>query len=113
MYGVDVPSGWFRGVLDPCLLALVGEGETYGYELAARLEGAGLGRVKGGSLYPSLARLEKRGWLASQWKAGDAGPGRKYYTLTDSGRAELEHQAQAWGEFAARVASVLGAEVAR
>lgn len=41
------------------------------------------------------------------------GPGRKYYTLTDSGRAELEHQAQAWGEFAGRVASGLGAEVAR
>lgn len=43
MRDVDVPSGWFRGVLDPCLLAPVGEGETYGYELATRLEGAGWG----------------------------------------------------------------------
>ncbi len=113
MQELDIPTGWFRGVLDPCLLALVGEGETYGYELATRLEAAGLGRVKGGSLYPSLARLEKQGWLASQWKAGDGGPGRKYYTLTDAGRAELTGQAQVWSEFARRVARVLGAEVSR
>lgn len=113
MRELDVPSGWFRGVLDPCLLALVGDGETYGYELAGRLEDAGLGRVKGGSLYPSLARMEKQGWLASTWKAGDGGPGRKYYTLTALGRAELENQAQAWGVFAGRVAEVLGVEVRR
>ena len=109
----DVPSGWFRGVLDPCLLALVADGETYGYELAGRLEAAGLGRVKGGSLYPSLARMEKQGWLSSRWRAGDGGPGRKYYTLTAAGRAELETQSRAWGVFAGRVAGVLGVELAR
>ncbi|MEM9566239.1 MAG: PadR family transcriptional regulator [Actinomycetota bacterium] len=108
----DLPSEWFRGILDPCLLALVGDGETYGYELAGRLEDAGLGRVKGGSLYPSLARLERQGWLASQWRAGDGGPGRKYYALTDAGRAELTRRAQLWDVFATRVADVLGAEVA-
>ena len=113
MLELDIPSEWFRGVLDPCLLALVGDGETYGYELVGRLEAAGLGRVKGGSLYPSLARMENQGWLASEWKAGDGGPGRKYYTLTALGRAELETQAQAWSVYASRVADVLGAEVPR
>lgn len=109
----NLPSGWIRGVLDPCLLALVGDGETYGYELAGRLEDAGLGRVKGGSLYPSLARLEKRGHLAAQWRAGDGGPGRKYYTLTAAGRSALAEQARAWAQFSSRVSAVLGAEVPR
>lgn len=107
----DLPSGWIRGVLDPCLLALLAHGEAYGYELAGRLDDAGLGRIKGGSLYPSLARLEKQGFLASQWRAGDGGPGRKYYTLTATGRAELAEQRTIWSAFASRVADVLGVEV--
>lgn len=109
----DLPGGWIRGVLDPCLLALVGDGEAYGYELAGRLEAAGLGRVKGGSLYPSLARLETQGYLAAEWRAGDGGPGRKYYSLTPAGRVALDTQAGIWFEFASRVSRVLGAEVAR
>lgn len=109
----EVPNGWFRGILDPCLLALVGDGETYGYELAGRLEQAGLGRITGGSLYPSLARLEKQGWLASHWRAGDGGPGRKYYRLTAEGRAELRDQATTWRDFADRVSAVLGVDAAR
>lgn len=109
----DIPPGWFRGILDPCLLALVGDGETYGYELAGRLERAGLGRITGGSLYPSLARLEKHGWLESNWRAGDGGPGRKYYRLTSTGRTELRSQARTWSDFAGRVSAVLGVDAAR
>ena len=104
----DLPPGWIRGVLDPCLLSLVGDGEAYGYELAGRLEDAGLGRVKGGSLYPSLARLEQQGLLTPQWRAGEGGPGRKYYTLTPAGRAALVEQSRVWTDFAARVSKVLG-----
>ncbi len=113
MADVDIPSGWIRGVLDPCLLALVGDSEAYGYELAGRLEEAGLGRVKGGSLYPSLARLEKQGLLASQWRAGEGGPGRKYYTLTELGRVSLADHVHLWGVFAGRVSTVLDVEVVR
>lgn len=113
MTDLDVPPGWIRGVLEPCLLALVGGGEAYGYELAGRLEAAGLGRVKGGSLYPALTRLEKQGLLSSDWRAGDGGPGRKYYALTSNGRAELDAQAKGWAVFAARVSNVMGVEVER
>lgn len=109
----DLPAGWIRGVLDPCLLALVGDGEAYGYELAGRLDEAGLGRVKGGSLYPSLARLEKQGLLASQWRAGDGGPGRKYYTITAAGRSALAEQSRTWASFAGRVSAVLAVEPVR
>jgi PadR family transcriptional regulator PadR len=95
-------------VLDPCLLALIGQSEaTYGYELAAQLEDHGLGRVRGGSLYPALLRLEDRGLLASEWQAGEGGPGRKCYQLTPSGQAELETYRHQWLEFTTSVTGLL------
>ncbi|MEZ5225302.1 MAG: PadR family transcriptional regulator [Acidimicrobiales bacterium] len=102
-----LPAGWLRGVLDPCLLSLLSEGEAYGYELAGRLEAAGLGRIPGGTLYPALLRLEKQQLLSAEWRAGEGGPGRKYYRLSDAGRAELAGNAALWGEFATSVAAVL------
>src|SRR6188508_18752 len=86
----DLPGSWLRGVLDLCLLSLLAGGEAYGYELARSLEGAGIGPVAGGSLYPALLRQEKIGNLRSDWRAGDGGPGRKYYSLTDAGREALD-----------------------
>ncbi|MEM9130885.1 MAG: PadR family transcriptional regulator [Actinomycetota bacterium] len=101
------PAPWLRGVLEPCLLGLLADGEAYGYELSTRLEEAGIGTVPGGSLYPALLRLEKRGLLTPQWRAGDGGPGRKYYALTAEGRRSLAHQRVAWAEFASAVTAVL------
>lgn len=106
-----IPTGWIRGVLDPCLLALLADGEAYGYELAGRLEASGLGRVPSGSLYPSLLRLEKQGLLAAEWRAGDGGPGRKYYSLTAAGRDALATHAASWERYAAAVSALLGAGV--
>lgn len=106
--GDGPPREWFRGVLEPCLLALVGQGETYGYELAARLEQAGFGPVPGGSLYPALLRLEKQGLVRSRWQAGDGGPGRKYYRQTSAGGHLAGRQGDQWASFAATVSRVLG-----
>lgn len=107
----ELPSGWLRGVLDPCLLGLLRDGEAYGYELAGRLEQAGLGRIPGGSLYPALLRLEKQGRIRAEWRAGDGGPGRKYYALTAEGTAAVGQLAQTWERFAASVSGVLVSEV--
>jgi PadR family transcriptional regulator, regulatory protein PadR len=100
-------SAWLRGVLDLCLLALLASGETYGYDLARRLQAHGIGPVPGGSLYPALLRLETAGYLRAQWRAGQGGPGRKYYELTDGGREALDRDRQAWQAFAGRVDDVL------
>ncbi|GAA3711968.1 hypothetical protein GCM10022377_26770 [Zhihengliuella alba] len=93
------PSDWMRGVLGTCVLRTLADGPVYGYSIAQRLAEAGLGAVKGGTLYPLLARLEKAGWVTAEWRAGDGGPGRKYYVLTENGRAELESSARRWNGF--------------
>ena len=103
----DLTSTWLRGVLDLSLLGLLAPGEAYGYELARSLEESGIGAVPGGSLYPALLRLEKAGHLRSQWRAGEGGPGRKYYALTAAGRRALERDARAWRHFAASLDEVL------
>ncbi|ADB49317.1 PadR family transcriptional regulator [Conexibacter woesei] len=104
---------WLRGVLDFCLLALLADGEAYGYELARRLEEHGLGTVPGGSLYPALLRREKLGHLRAEWRAGEGGPGRKYYAITPTGRAALEREAVAWRGFAAGVEATITGVAAR
>lgn len=94
------PGEWLRGVLDLCVLAVLAEGTTYGYAITARLDELGLGAVKGGTLYPLLVRLEQAGLVTTQWQPGVGGPGRKYFTLTPTGRSELAHRGTAWRDFA-------------
>ncbi|MFW6203957.1 MAG: PadR family transcriptional regulator [Actinomycetota bacterium] len=98
---------WLRGVLDLCVLAVLTERQRYGYELSRRLDEAGLGRIKGGTLYPLLARLEQAGLVAARWEPGEQGPGRKYYELTPAGRAQLAIQAANWHEFTGRLSALL------
>lgn len=105
---VEWPSEWLRGVLDLCVLRCFADGPSYGYAVATRLEAAGLGAVKGGTLYPLLGRLERDGDLESEWRPGDGGPGRKYYRLTTAGARRLAHGAQRWARFTVVTAAALG-----
>ena len=101
------PWDWLRGVLSLCVLAVVAEDETYGYAVAQRLQDAGLGTIKGGTLYPVLTRLEQEGLLRSSWREGEGGPGRKYFALTAAGGSGLDERATAWRLFTDRAARVL------
>jgi PadR family transcriptional regulator len=101
------PGEWMRGVLSLCVLAVVAEGETYGYAVAQRLQAAGLGSVKGGTLYPILTRLEQEGLLTSSWAEGEAGPGRKFFAVTDAGLAALEERSEDWMTFTARATALM------
>lgn len=103
------PSEWLRGVLSLAVLSVLAEGPTYGYAISTALEEAGLGSVKGGTLYPLLARLESAGYVTVEWRAGDGGPGRKYYALTPAGRSEHEKSARDWARFADRTTRFLTA----
>lgn len=94
------PPDWLRGVLGVCVLRVLADGPTYGYAISLRLEQEGIGAVKGGTLYPLLSRYEAAGLVEAQWRAGEGGPGRKYYELTDAGRRELATEAARWARFA-------------
>lgn len=101
------PGEWMRGVLSLCVLTVVAEQETYGYAVAQRLQEAGLGTVKGGTLYPVLTRLEQDGLLTTTWREGIGGPGRKFFAVTPAGRAALQDRTTRWLTFTERATSLL------
>lgn len=96
-----------RGFLEPCLLSLLAEHADYGLSLAQRLATAGLDVVPGGTLYPALMRLEKRGLIAISWRPSTSGPARKYYELTEAGRTELATRRAEWRTFSAAVGAII------
>ena len=105
----DRQTQWLRGVLDLAVLAtLQSAGTSYGYALIQSLTEAGILDLKGGTIYPLLARLEQEGLVSSEWRAGDGGPGRKYFTITATGREVLTRSAAGWSDFSARIGSILG-----
>lgn len=93
------PSEWLRGVLEVCVLRVLLDGPSYGYALTQSLAANGLGEVKGGTLYPLLGRLEQGGHVEVEWRPGDAGPGRKFFSLTPDGRAHAHELASRWARF--------------
>lgn len=93
------PTEWLRGVLGVCVLRILVEGPSYGYAITQRLAVAGLGKVKGGTLYPLLGRLEEAGHVEIDWRPGDGGPGRKFYALTERGREHADRQVARWADF--------------
>lgn len=99
---------WLRGVLDLCVLATLEEEVGHGYAIAQRLEQVGLDGVKGGTLYPMLARLHAAELVTSWWEAGQHGPGRKYYALTEAGHTLLREQSAAWIEFTRTTQTLIG-----
>ena len=103
----DRDPQWLRGVLPLLVLAILDRGECYGYDLARQLKDAGLGDVKGGTLYPILARLERDDLVAVRWSEQSGGPARKYYRLTAAGRTQRHDGATAWLAFVDRATNVL------
>ncbi|HLV75527.1 PadR family transcriptional regulator PadR [Actinomadura hallensis] len=109
----DRRASWLKGVLDLLVLASLAEGESYGYEIAKTLAGAGLGQIKGGTLYPVLNRLEQAGLVSAEFRVADRGPGRRYYHLTEQGRATLAEQGALWLEFDESVRAMLKKGIGR
>lgn len=103
-----------RGTLDSLVLKTLSWGPLHGYGIARWLEQRtdDALSIEEGSLYPALYRLEGRGWLSSEWGTSELGRRAKYYRLTDEGRAQLEHETEAWRAFSAAVSRVLLSETA-
>jgi DNA-binding PadR family transcriptional regulator len=82
----------------PLVLAIVAEGESYGYAILKRVAELSGGHLQwtDGMLYPVLHRLERQGLVAAKWGTADNGRRRKYYRITKDGRTQLATQRQQW-----------------
>ena len=78
-----------KGVLEGCVLEIISQQETYGYEITKKLNALGFTDVVDGTVYTILLRLEKNKLVDTKKKPSDIGPPRKFFTLNDAGRAEL------------------------
>lgn len=85
----DLPDGLPRGLprnfLRPCLLLLIAEMPSHGYDLLERLGEIGYQRAEPGGLYRTLRLLEQEGLIESDWSTSDVGPRRRTYRLTEDG----------------------------
>ncbi|MDO4773910.1 MAG: PadR family transcriptional regulator [Candidatus Saccharibacteria bacterium] len=79
-----------KGFLAYCVLQVCAGGPRYSSDIIQQLRSAEL-VVMEGTMYPLLTRLQKDGLLRHQWQESEQGPPRKYYSLTDDGRAVIDH----------------------
>lgn len=96
-----------KGVLDGCVLALINQGEIYGYELVQRLKAAGFTTIVGGTVYPLLQKLEKQGLIRGTLKKSPDGPDRKYFSLTESGQEYLIEFHKQWNNLVQKVENLM------
>ena len=96
-----------KGLLEGCILKIVNNQETYGYEICERLIVYGFKEISEGSVYPILIRLEKKKLLYSKMKKSPLGPMRKYYYVTEDGITELESFISSWNEIKLNIDNVL------
>jgi PadR family transcriptional regulator, regulatory protein PadR len=87
-----------RGILEGCILSLFHAEVNYGYRVIERLREMAFTDLQESTVYPILARLEKRGSLKGIRRPSDLGPPRKYYQLTQAGRKELEVFRALWAQ---------------
>jgi PadR family transcriptional regulator PadR len=82
----------------PLVLGILAEGESYGYAILKQVNELSGGQLEwtDGLLYPLLHRLERFGHVESAWQTPQGGRRRKYYRITDQGRAELAEQRRQW-----------------
>jgi PadR family transcriptional regulator PadR len=100
-----------QGTLDMLVLRTLQWGSQHGHGIgqAIRAQSDDLLKVETGSLYPALHRLEKRGWLKSEWGVSEANQRAKYYRLTAAGRAQLLRERDRWSQLVDAIGRVMNA----
>jgi len=98
-----------QGTLDMLILQTLQWGPRHGYALskAIRSNSGEILRVDTGSLYPALHRLERKGWIAAEWKASEVGPRLRVYRLTKSGKAQLVSERSRWERVKRAIAGIM------
>lgn len=106
----DRSSQLLKGVLDMCLLAVISEEPSYGYEMVRKLADRGLDLVGEGTIYPVLSRLQKGGLITGYLVESPGGPARKYYKVTPVGTKTLREWQADWQRLVTGVGHVLKGE---
>jgi PadR family transcriptional regulator PadR len=98
-----------QGTLDMLILQTLQWGANHGYGIAnaIRANSGELLKVETGSLYPALHRLEKQGWVKSDWKVTETGQRAKYYHLTAVGKKQLVSEHDRWTQLSAAIAGIM------
>src|SRR5256886_17405375 len=101
----DKPSGLVQGTLDMLILKTLELEAIHGYGIAVRIEqiSKGVFQVNPGSLFPAFRRLERAGWLMSEWRDTENNRRAEYYLLTAQGREQLKGETREWGREAAAI----------
>jgi transcriptional regulator len=106
----ETRSDILQGTLDLMVLkTLDGLGPLHGYGIARRIEQVsdGVLEVNQGTIYPALLRLEQRGWIKAEWGVSENNRRAKYYSLTRTGRKQLETETEDWKRISAVIARML------
>src|SRR6478672_1584438 len=103
-----------QGTLAILILKALLAGPAHGYAIARWVESTtdDVLRIEEGSLYPALHRLERRGWVRSEWGLSENNRRAKYYHITTEGRRQLRAESSTWTAFSAAVSKVLTATTA-
>ena len=98
-----------QGTLDMLILRTLQWGPRHGHGIGKviRTQSDDLLKVETGSLYPALHRLEKRGWLKSEWALSEANQRAKYYRLTATGKAQLSLERDRWSQMVDAIGRIM------
>ncbi|MBU5439045.1 helix-turn-helix transcriptional regulator [Tissierella sp. MSJ-40] len=102
-----------KGSTSTLILSLLEEKSMYGYEIIKTLEekSNGIFSFKEGTLYPLLHSLESDGYLESYWDLGENNRKRKYYSITQKGKKQIQYKKEEWSVFSKTVDKVLGGNI--
>lgn len=105
----DWSAEFKKGGVQLCIIALLSKGKKYGFQIIKELreKSEGYFDLKEGTLYPALHRLEKRGYLKSEWITKGDRPPRKYYILTKKGKMILRSASSEWQQMVESMKHVL------
>ena len=97
-----------QGTIDMLILRAVSLGPLHGYGIIQRIYQMSdeMLDVEQGSLYPALYRIEQQGWVSSEWDVNDTGRRAKFYTLTRTGKAQLEAEEASWDRLVLAIAKM-------
>src|SRR5215831_15226202 len=103
------PPDLVQGTLDLLLLKILALEPLNGWAISQRLKqvSGDVLHVSDGSLYPALHKLEQQGWIAAEWKASEHNRRAKFYSLTRSGRRQLDREAAHWHRLANAISRVV------